>query len=243
VIDVAIVKDATTPTQLNGTVTYTLTVTNVGTTTATDIQIGDPAPAGVTYTSAAPPAGVTCVTSATLVTCARPGGFGPGSSFTVTVLGKATQTGTHVNTATVTAGGGSESNLANNSDSATTLVTAPVTPPQPKPKAKPKAKPKPKPEAEVCTTFAVVQKVITAQRPSRLAVKVVEAGKPVAGARVRIQGAGILRFVRSNEQGWAIARVNAAKAGIVTVRLASPKSCTPGKRVGVVGAFQPPVTG
>jgi uncharacterized repeat protein (TIGR01451 family) len=238
VIDVAIVKTATSPTQLNGTVTYTLTVTNVGTTTATDIQIGDPAPAGVTYTSAQPPAGVTCVTTAALVTCSRPGGFAPGASFRVTVLGKAIQTGTHVNTATVTAGGGSEANLANNTDSASTLVTAPVTPPQPKAKAKPKPKPK-----EVCTNFAVVQKVITAQRPSRLAVKVVEAGKAVAGATVRIQGAGILKFARSNKQGWAITRVNAAKAGIITVRLASPKSCTPGKRVGVVGAFEPPVTG
>jgi uncharacterized repeat protein (TIGR01451 family) len=237
VIDVAIVKDATSPTPLNGTVTYTLTVTNIGSTTATDVQIGDPAPAGVTYTSARPPSGVICVTTATLVTCSRAGAFAPGASFTVTVLGRATQTGTHVNTATVTAGGGSEANLANNTDSASTLVTAPVTPPKAKPKAKPKS------TAEECATFAVIQKVITAQQPSRIAVKVAEGGKALAGAQVRIQGPGILKLVRSDAKGWAITRVNAAKAGIITVRLSSPKSCTPGKRVGVVGAFEPPVTG
>jgi uncharacterized repeat protein (TIGR01451 family) len=244
-IDVAIVKDATTPTQLNGTVTYTLAVTNVGGTTATDVQIGDPAPAGVTYTSAQPPAGVTCNVGAALVTCSRPGPFAPGASFTVTVLGKAIQTGTHINTATVTAGGGSEANLANNTDSAATLVVAPVTPPKAKPTPKPKPKPKPvrKPQATVCTKFTIVQSVISAGQSSRLAVRVTQAGRGVLGAKVRLKGPGVDKTVRSARNGWAITRVNAAKPGILVVRLASPKSCTPGKRVGVVGVFQPPVTG
>ena len=240
-IDVAIVKDATTPTQLNGTVTYTLQVTNVGGTTATDVQLGDPAPAGVTYTSAQSPAGVSCSVSTALVTCSRPGPFSPGATFTVTVLGKAIQTGTHINTATVTAGGGSEANLANNTDSAATLVVAPVTPP----KAKPKPKPKPvrKPQATICTSFTIVQNVINAGQPSRLAVRVTKAGRGVLGAKVRLKGPGVDKTVRSAKNGWAITRVNAAKPGILVVRLASPKSCTPGKRVGVVGVFQPPVTG
>ena len=244
-IDVAIVKDATSPTQLDGTVTYTLTVTNVGSKTATDVQMGDPAPAGVSYTSAQAPAGVRCNVTPAVVTCSRPGPFAPGASFTITVLGKATQTGTHVNTATVTAGGGSEANLANNVDSASTLVVAPITPPKPKPTPKPKpaAKPKPKPRAAVCTTFTVVQKVVSAGLPSRLAARVTADGRGVLGATIRIKGLGIDKTVRSLGNGWAITRVNAAKPGILTVRLVRPKSCTPGKRVGVVGAFEPPVTG
>jgi uncharacterized repeat protein (TIGR01451 family) len=86
VIDVAIQKSATPQVVLNGTVTYTLTVTNVGSVTATDVQVGDAAPAGITFLSAS---GASCSVGTGLITCNRPGGFAPGASFTVTVSAKA----------------------------------------------------------------------------------------------------------------------------------------------------------
>ena len=53
-----------------------------------------------------------------------------------------TQTGTYNNCATGT-GSGKDTNGANNTDCAETLVTAPVTPPTTTPTPKPKPKPKP----------------------------------------------------------------------------------------------------
>ena len=45
-IDLVIVKEASSPTPLNGIVNYSLTVTNRGPDTATDVQVADPAPPG-----------------------------------------------------------------------------------------------------------------------------------------------------------------------------------------------------
>ena len=197
VIDVAIQKDATSPTPLNGTVTYTLTVRNVGTTTATDVQVGDPAPAGIEYQSATASAGVSCIVTTGLVTCSRPGSFPAGASFTVTVLAKATRTGTFVNTATVAAGGGSEANMGNNEDKAETLVTSPATPPKVKPK------PKPKPKAKTCAVFIIQEKTVTAGSRSNITITVVSGGKRVPGAKLRIKGPGIDKIVTADGKvGW-----------------------------------------
>ncbi|MGH3064748.1 MAG: DUF11 domain-containing protein, partial [Gaiellaceae bacterium] len=53
-IDLVIVKEASSPTPLNGIVNYSLTVTNRGPDTATNVQVADPAPAGIVYLSASP---------------------------------------------------------------------------------------------------------------------------------------------------------------------------------------------
>ena len=58
-IDLVIVKEASSPTPLNGIVNYSLTVTNKGPDTATNVQLADPAPAGITYLTANPSQG-TC---------------------------------------------------------------------------------------------------------------------------------------------------------------------------------------
>ena len=71
VIDLVIAKDAASPTPLNGTVTYTMTVTNKGPDTATNVQLADPAPAGITYLTATTSQG-TCAVAASLVTCEGP---------------------------------------------------------------------------------------------------------------------------------------------------------------------------
>ena len=69
-IDLVIVKDASSPTPLNGIVNYSLRVTNRGPDTATNVQVADPAPVGITYLTANPSQG-TCAVSPSLVTCSR----------------------------------------------------------------------------------------------------------------------------------------------------------------------------
>ena len=233
-IDLVLVKDATSPTPLNGIVTYTLTVTNKGPDPATNVQLADPAPAGVSYLTASPSQG-TCSVAPALVTCAL-GTIQPGQSVTVTVTGRATHVGRHVNTATVTGAGGHETNPADNVDSAETVVPAPFVPPTPKPK--------PTPKPELCLTLTVSPKMVTADgRPDRVVVKVTEGKKRIKGARVLIAGAGVRKTARTNGKGLAIVRINPSKVGIIGITaLETERSCGP-KRIGVVGVFLPPVTG
>ena len=49
VIDLAVTKVATSPTPLNGKVTYTMVVTNNGPSAATNVTLADPAPTGIAY--------------------------------------------------------------------------------------------------------------------------------------------------------------------------------------------------
>ena len=67
-IDLVIVKEASSPTPLNGIVNYSLTVTNKGPDTATNVQLADPAPAGITYLTANPSQG-TCTSARRSITC------------------------------------------------------------------------------------------------------------------------------------------------------------------------------
>ena len=67
-IDLVIVKEATSPTPLNGIVNYSLTVTNSGPDTATNVQVADPAPAGHRVPDRDSVAG-TCSLGPALVTC------------------------------------------------------------------------------------------------------------------------------------------------------------------------------
>ena len=236
-IDLVIVKEATSPTPLNGIVTYSLTVTNKGADTATNVQLADPAPAGITYLTAVAAQG-TCNVSASLVTCGL-GAIGPGQIVTVTVTARATQVGQHTNTATVTGGGGRESNPADNADSAVTVVPAPVTPPTPKPE------PKPTPKPNVCLTLTVKTKMITADgKRDRVVVKVTAGGKAMKGVRVDISGMGVRDSGVSNRKGIAVLSINPKKAGLltITVRERNQRVCGP-TRIGVVGVFIPPVTG
>jgi uncharacterized repeat protein (TIGR01451 family) len=231
-IDLVIVKDATSPTPLNGIVTYTLTVTNKGPETATNVQLADPAPAGITYLTATPSQG-TCSVGPALVTCSL-GTIAPGQTVTIRVTGRATQVGRHENTATVTGSGGRETNPADNVDSAVTIVPAPLTPPvQPKP-----------PAPELCLALTVSPKMITADgKPDRLLVKVTAGKKRVKGAKVHAAGPGVRKTTRTNGKGLARLRVNPRKTGIITITtLERQRSCGP-KRVGVVGVFLPKVTG
>lgn len=102
-----------------GTLTFTITATNVGTTVARNVVVTDPLPAGVTLVSATPSQGG--CRGATTVVC-HLGQINGGASATVTLVTTANTSSTIVNTARVSADS-ADGNAAN--DSATTTTNGP----------------------------------------------------------------------------------------------------------------------
>jgi uncharacterized repeat protein (TIGR01451 family) len=232
-IDLVVVKEASSPTPLNGIVNYTLTVTNKGPETATNVQLADPAPAGIEYLSAAPSQG-TCALTPAIITCSL-GSLAPNQTVTIAIRGRATTVGQHTNTATVTGSGGRETNPADNVDSAVTVVPAPLKPPTTKPEPKP----------EVCLALTVSPKMIKADgKPDKVKVVVTAGKKRVKGIKVVVKGAGVSKTGRTNGKGVAQITINPKRAGLITVSVAetNQKLCGP-QRIGVVGVFLPPLTG
>jgi uncharacterized repeat protein (TIGR01451 family) len=231
-IDLVIVKNATSPTPLNETVTYTMTITNKGPDTATNVQVADPAPAGIRYLSVNPGA-PTCTVTTSMLTC-NLGTLEVGQSRTITLTARATTVGRHTNTATVTGSGGRETNPADNTDSAVTVVPTPFVPPAPKPKPSP------------CLTLTATPRMVTADgRVDTLKVRVTAGKKRMARIKVRAFGAGVKKSTRSKANGIATLRINPKRAGVITITARETKQqqvCGP-KRIGAVGVFLPPLTG
>jgi uncharacterized repeat protein (TIGR01451 family) len=233
-IDLVIQKDATSPTPLNGVVNYSLKVTNKGPDTATNVQVADPAPAGITYLTASASQG-TCSLSPALVTCAL-GTIAPGQTVTIAITARATTVGSHTNTATVVGSGGRETNPADNVDTAVTIVPAPLKPPTVKPEA---------PVVEVCLSLTVSPKMVKADgKPDKVTAKVTAGKKRVKGVKVSVKGAGVSKTARTNGKGVAVLKINPKKPGIVTVGVVQSNAKLCGaQRIGVVGVFLPPLTG
>ena len=72
--------------------------------------------------------------------------------------------------------------------------------------------------------------------------KVTQSKNPVAGVAVRFAGTGFAKVVKTNKQGVARFGIKPSKAGIMLVRITSAKACN-SARIGVIGVFEPPVTG
>ena len=72
--------------------------------------------------------------------------------------------------------------------------------------------------------------------------RVTRSRNPVSGVAVRFSGKGIAKVVRTNEQGIARLTITPSKAGIMLVKITSAKACN-SARIGVIGVFEPPVTG
>ncbi len=231
-IDLVVTKQATSPTKLHGTVHYALTVTNKGPDQATNVQLADPAPAGITYLTATSSQG-TCMVAPALVTCSL-GTLASGQTVTIAITGRSDTVGSHTNTATVTGAGGRETNPADNTASAVTVTPAPVTPPTPKPK------PHPKP----CLALNVTPKMIKADGKPDKVVAVVTRGKAhVHGAKVVVKGAGVNRSGRTNTKGKVVIAINPTRAGLVSISTPESQHSCGSRRIGVVGVFLPPVTG
>jgi uncharacterized repeat protein (TIGR01451 family) len=115
--------DSPDPVQVNQNITYTLTARNNGPSTATNVQLTDTLPAGVTFVSATGPRGFGC-TGTTTITCPL-GSMINGQTITITIVVTVTQSGTVNNTATITSAE-NDPNPANNSATASTTVSSPT---------------------------------------------------------------------------------------------------------------------
>jgi uncharacterized repeat protein (TIGR01451 family) len=244
-MDVQVVKDGTAQVQLvNGQaeIAYTVRVRNNGPNQAHNVVLADSAPTGVTFLAVTQqPVGGNCTLSppaaATLLNCTL-GTLGPGVERTIGISARVTQTGTYENCATAT-GSGKDTNGANNRDCASTLVTAPVTPPT----TTPTPKPKPKPTPDICRVLKVTPGMVKANGKRHVVLaKVTRSKTPVKGVAVRFAGTGLNKVVKTNAQGVARVGITPSKAGIMLVRITSVKACN-SARIGVVGVFEPPVTG
>lgn len=244
-MDVQIVKDATQQVQLvNGQadIAYSLVVKNNGPNQAHSVVVSDAAPSGVTFLAVTTqPVDGTCTVTPSLLNCSL-GTLGPGVIRTIGVSARVTQTGTYDNCATV-AGEGGDTNSANNRDCAETLVTAPLTPPVTPPVTPTKPQPKPKPKPNLCRVLTVSTKMVKANgNRHAIAATVTRSRNPVKGVKVRFAGAGVSKSARTNGKGVALVAVKTTKAGIIRVNITNAKACNTA-RIGVVGVFQPPVTG
>ena len=244
VVDLAIVKTVDKASVVKGSnVTYTLTVTNNGPVTDTNVQVADSLPAGVTYVSSTSSQG-TC--SGTAVVQCNIGTMTNGQKVAITIVVNTINTGTIANTATVV-GALPETTLTNNTSGVSINVTAPPAPvAKPKPIFKPPVvhpKPKPKPVPPPCYAVVVAPKSLTVGKNAHLQLHVTAKNKAIVGVKVEVKGAGILKLSNRTDKGGHVTIVlHPKKAGIVLVKPASYKGCA-NPRIGVVGAFTPPVTG
>ena len=242
-MDVQVVKDATPQVQLvNGQadIAYTMRVRNNGPNQAHTVKLVDAAPSGVTFI-AVTLVGGNCTVTAALLNCTL-GTIGPGVERTIELSARASQTGTYVNSATGT-GDGKDTNGANNTDDASTLVTAPATPPTTTPTPPVTPKPKPKPILNICRVLKVTPGMVKASGKAQVVLaRVTRSRTPVQGVAVRFTGTGFAKVVTTNKQGIARLTLTPSKAGIMLVKIASAKACN-SARIGVVGVFEPPVTG
>jgi uncharacterized repeat protein (TIGR01451 family) len=100
-VDLAVTKIATpSPVNVGSNLTYTITVTNAGATTATAVSLDDPLPAGVTFVSVDTDAGV-CTQISGVVTCDL-GDLAGASNVTVTIGVTADAVGVLTNVVTLT---------------------------------------------------------------------------------------------------------------------------------------------
>jgi uncharacterized repeat protein (TIGR01451 family) len=242
-MDVQVVKDATPQVQLvNGQadIAYTIRVRNNGPNQAHNVVVTDAAPGGVTFIGVTLVGG-NCTVTAALLNCTL-GTIGPGVERTIELSARVTQTGTYVNSATGT-GDGKDTNGANNTDDASTLVTAPATPPTTTPTPPVTPKPKPKPILNICRVLKVTPGMVKASGKAQVVLaRVTRSRTPVQGVAVRFTGTGFAKVVTTNRQGIARLTLTPSKAGIMLVKITSAKACN-SARIGVVGVFEPPVTG
>jgi len=141
-------------------------------------------------------------------------------------------TGTLVNTAFTTTTT-PETNGDNNHASAKTLVVASATPPLARPLA----------TVEMCRRVTVGTKMVKANgKEQTIRAKVTQGAKGVSGVSLRITGPGVSRMVRSGANGVVLVHLTTRQPGILKVAIVGKKACD-SQRIGVVGTYEPPVTG
>ena len=112
----------------------------------------------------------------------------------------------------------------NNRAEAPAVVLAPFTPPS------------------VCATLRLSIKQLTVGKKSVLRVTVRDQrGKAIKGVKISVKGAGIKASGKTNKKGVLQLAVTPRSPGVLQVAVPGTARCA--KRVGVIGVFQPPVTG
>lgn len=204
--DVGVTKvDAPDPVAVGSNIAYTMVVTNHGPGHAPDAALSDVLPAGVTFVSASTTLG-SCSFAAGTVRCSF-GTLAVGQSATVTLVVRADQAGTIVNTAGVSTSV-SDPNVANNQvATAVTTVQGPFTPPT-APPAGPSG----------CSLTSGTQSVFAGVRSTIVVRARYDDGSARPGVAVTLRGAGSPRTARTNAQGIARFAVAPKQAGRLTVR-------------------------
>ena len=213
-------------------IVYDMVVTNNGPDPAANVKVGDSAPVDVTFVGATTSAG-SCTTTAKALDCSL-GTLASGGKVTIQINATVNATGTKVNVVTVTTTT-PETNTGNNMAQAQTIVTAPVAPPT--------VKPTPKPKPLICTAVTAGPKTLRANgKRQTITIRVLKSKKAVKGAKVKIVGPGFNKTLTTGKKGAIVYRLKTKKAGIVRVSIVGRKACN-SQRLGIVGVFEPPITG
>ena len=234
--DVTVTKTATASVVLplgggSAPIVYSIAARNNGPDAAQNVKVSDSAPADVTFVSATTGKG-TCTTTPSSVDCTI-SGLAVGESVPITINATVNATGTKTNVVVITNTTPPDTNPNNNTASASTIVTAPVAPPKPPPVVIP----------EICSTLVANPKVLKANgKAQKINVTVKKGKKGVAGATVKITGPGISKTVKTGKDGKVKVTVKPSQPGIIRVVIQGGKVCN-SQRIGVVGVYEPPVTG
>jgi uncharacterized repeat protein (TIGR01451 family) len=212
------------PVTVGNNLTYTVTVTNQGPGGATGVTAADQLPATATFVSASSTQG-TCSQASGVVTC-NLGTLASGASATITIVVRPTATGTILNTVMVVANE-AETNNADNTATQPTLVVGVITPPA----------------APTCASLTVTPRQLTVGKKRTIVARVrLSNGRPFARARVRVVAPGITKAKLTNARGIVRITVRPTRAGIARVNVVNNPRCAV-RRVGIIGVFQPPLTG
>lgn len=97
----------------------------------------------------------------------------------------------------------------------------------------------------VCYTLSARPRTGTAGRPVRVVARVHFGRRPVAGVRVYLRGPGVAAVRTTGRNGRAHFVVTPRRRGILRVSIRQALDCPkrPPKKIGIVGAATPPVTG
>ena len=222
-VDLAITKSGSPATQELGTgnITWTMVVTNNGPDTDPNVKVSDPMPGGNTYVSSSATQG-SC-TGGAILNC-NLGLMTAGQQVTITLVTTPSAAGTQTNTAVVS-GDRPETNLANNTATATVQVTSPA------------------PFVPCINITKITPGHLIVGRKTLVTIHLAASGRVVKGIRVRIKGAGInVKTKGANTKGVIKHTLKMKRKGILVFTPLADKSCGT-RRLGVRGVFTPPVTG